>query len=252
MIDIILKELEITLIFSSSFINEGFRKQWNNHKDNKKGLFIVDNESLGYNSCLKLKSHSKENVIYTWQLPSQKEKPCHCVQFEPIERPCRQCNDTRKVIGTNFSDVNDFLNTLNSLFKEFMLRYPNPAELDNQTFDLCGSMLAESGHIYPSLIEFINNCDEGILKEVDSYVSKEVERINAHIWGKHSSLQINVERNYFLFYLGGGTHLELDKGETHGVRTFSLHNVDYNIEFFILLIGILALNTFYREQVKDG
>ncbi len=251
MIDIILKDLEMTITISRKIIDESFVRQYNNHKDEKKGVFNVNNNALGYNNCLTMNSFTDTAVFYSWKIPVQKEKPCHCVQFEPIERPCRECNDTKKVKGIKFSEVDDFLNTLNTLFSEFLRRNPKPSELENQTFDLCGSMLAESGHIYPSLIEFINNCDEGILNEVDSYVSKEIERVNAHIWGRHSTLQINVERDYFLFYLGGGTHLELDKDETRGLRTFSLHNVDYNIDFFILLIGVLALNTFYREQVKD-
>ena len=250
MIDITLQGNSIFVVFCTDFINEMFRKQWNNHKDERKGTFVVNNSSLGYHGCLKLISYDSQLIIYSWTLPQQKDVDCQCVQYPRVEGYCNYCNNAKKFRRIDFDDLDYFLDTINDLFNyEFEGRYPKPLGLKGQNFDLCSQMMAGTGRIYPQLLAFIKNCKEDIFQSFKSYILTEMERIHEYVWGKHSSLMITFERYTFQFNVpGNGIWLQLDNYERTGLRTFSLHNVDSDIDFFCLLIGVIAMNTFFQNN----
>lgn len=256
MIDILLKGKTIIVIFSPLFINEGFRQQWNNHlHSNGEMKFVVDNEALGYNGCLKLQSFNKKEIIYYWELPEQRDEDCQCVKYPRVGNGgCSYCNNKKKLRRINFDELDPFLNTINDLFYyEFDGRFPEPILLTEQSFDLCSSPNAEIGHIYPNLLNFLKTCKESVLRKTNSYVSKEMERINKYIWGKYSTLDIRIERNHFIFdLLSDGIWLEMERNERKDLRCFSLHWKSQNsMDYFVLLSGIIALNTFFRKHEEN-
>ncbi len=256
MIDILLKGKTIVVIFSPLFINEGFRQQWNNHIHSSDEMkFVVDNEALGYNGCLKLQSFDTKKIIYHWKLPEQRDEDCQCVTYPRIGGgDCSYCNNKRKLKRINFDELDPFLNTIKDLFYyEFDGRFPNPVVLSEQSFDLCSLPLAEIGHIYPNLLNFLKNCKKTTLRKTNTYVCRDMERINKYIWGKHSTLDVRIGRNHFIFdLLSDGIWLELERSERNGLRSFSLHwKSENSMDFFVLLIGVIALNTFFRKHEEN-
>ncbi len=248
MIDITLHDLRIEIKFEKIFFDEQFYKRWSTFVDDKWGVFHTG-KVLGFSEGMHFLSEDKSSIIYYWDFPPQYDAECYCVQRIVDTGPCTYCNGTKTMRKSKTKEMQMLVFSLQFLFNyEFEDRFPDPRNIETQSFDLCTMLMMYSGRIYPRLLNFIKSSDDTTLSVIERYMQTEMQRIDTYMWGRESMMTVNLNRDYFFLQVpGNGVWLELDKGERRGLRSFSLHNVDHTTDYFTLLIGIIALNTLYNN-----
>ncbi len=267
MLDIILEDSRIILIFAKTFFNEGFMKNPKvlrivNEVYSNYGAFNLGEENLGFSDCLKFVSKNQETVIYEWPLPEQIRHDCHCIGSS-FENNCPSCQDTKVIwnVDANFLEI--FMATIYIfLFYEIEMKTPDPEENPHQTFtlDLVVGKKGKAvthGYIYPPLHTFLKECSEKVGKLLREYVKSEMQRMNDYIHGtKDSSIRADIHGGQILLAVSGAgnaTYISSNFEERMYMNKARIecHNVDGCMQQFLLIIGLIALNTFYRKQVKN-
>ncbi len=189
-------------------------------------------EILGFGNRIKLVTKTKSTILYQWEFPVE-------MKDGQLLRPDK-------------NEICQLYATIEWLFNyTFDDRFRNPDLTPNQSFSLY-PMFECNGWIYPPLLKFLQYCPENLLKELNDYVSKETNRVYEYVWGKRDFLPTKIRNNSFYIKILDSSDRNFCMGDRSykGMKGFTNHNADNPLDCFCLLSGILALNTFFRENEK--
>ncbi len=250
MLDIILEESRILLNFNPAFFDDKFKERWKKRENvqiayQKYGKLTMEEPFLGFDKCFKRIAEDKI-ISYEWPFPEQKER-----------------EDRAGIFYVDMHEIEKFLVSLYTLFGyEINGRFGNPKTASEQSIfiDLtCRYQSSEGrpglgGAIYPPLLDFFKNCDEETAEALCKYVKKEMSRMNLYIYGTENNFfRVKIQEDGFYLNTGqDGSVWSINEGtDYYNRQKIADHNIFGPGQQFILVVGMIALNTFYRKQVKN-
>lgn len=250
MLDIILEESRILLNFHPAFFDNEFEERWEKREKlkvayTKYGELTMQKPFLGFDKCFKCIAEDKI-ISYEWPFPEQKER-----------------EGRAGIFYVEMHEIEKFLVSLYTLFGyEINSRFGDPKKAPEQSIfiDLnCRYQSSEGrpglgGAIYPPLMNFFKNCNGETTETLYTYVRKEMSRLNLYIYGTENNFcRVKIQEDGFYLNIGqDGSVYSFNEGTDYYDRQkITDHNIFGPGQQFILVIGIIALNTFYRKQVKD-
>jgi len=246
MFDIILEENRMLLNFKLRFFDNKFKERWDkslivNKAYRMYGKFNSGKKFLGFSDCLKLVSESIDKIVYEWPLPKHNG------------------NDVDVAV------LEKFLATILILFiYEIEAKFSEPKDNPEQSFSLRLVLSEPSnkrtfthGWLYPPLVTFLKEANDTILTEALAYTKIEMKRLYYYVIGtKTNFIRADCYNNELVLEVPsfmGATNIKciFSKAHDNGKVPIEDHNVYGTPNQFLLVCGLIALNTFFRKQVQN-
>lgn len=229
MLDITLTGDKINFRFDPTFFDEDFRRlTYLSHKEYgsfKSGIL------LGFGDRTKLVAENKKTILYQWTFAP-------LIQDGGLFRPAKL-------------EICQLYATIEYLFQyTFINRFTVPSSVPAQSFSLYPVEKWADGWLYPPLLNFLKYCPDALLKSLNEHVNKEINRVSSYVWGQNNFLSARIYHASFNIKIIDSSDRYFWMGDRmyKGMCGFENHNADNPLDRFCLLTGIIALNTFFREN----